>query len=466
MPRTAYTKLRFELTNLNDGSGTPRPIQAVVQRNGVKCLYSIGKACLEKEWSRERLNTFAIGKRVPQKGASAVVKNEVAKFNEELESWARLLVGVYDQWHQIKPDGSFNPPITPERFRHLVNEKRGIGKPLQDKPTFMQFAQRYVEERLAKETDKTTANGLKRAYVILCAFAHKTRIKLDYTIFDYNWAQRFRQFMFEPQRFKFQLKLNGTHEHEFEKRALEVSSVNVVMSWITAILNQAVNEKLAKKEDVLTKGFYQKETDKDGIAFDVEELLLVKNAKNFPEKRADLWEKVRILTIIGASTGLRNSDWRSLKRTDVETIEGKKFLRVRAKKTSNLVSIPLLPLLEETMEACNWNPPKLATQRYNEGLKDLCEWLGIDKPVKISKTVGGVEAFEEVPKFKKLSSHACRRFFIRYMLEMRVPSITIMSITGHTTEAQMMAYAGRGMARNAMMLTELGRKTAAELVGV
>lgn len=51
------------------------------------------------------------------------------------------------------------------------------------------------------------------------------------------------------------------------------------------------------------------------------------------------------------------------------------------------------------------------------------------------------------------------------MLDMKVPPINIMAVTGHSTESQMMAYAGLGMTRRAAGLSKALRQEALELAG-
>ena len=487
MPRTLDTRLRFELRLSKDKD--KGSITAIIKKGGVTCDYAIGIGCKKSEWVKEELTPYATGKRIAPERATAMLRAEVKEFNQELSDWADLLLNIHKDATSVK---NRNKPLTPQRFRALVDERLGLKTTAEKKtPGFLEFAAEYVNKRLIAEAEaakargkqaterkdargkaatrvpgeKTTAYALKRAYVILSAYCSKNG-KMGYTDFSHQWVERFHKFLFTPCEFRFKLKFAGeVTEYQFKKKALEVSSVNQVMTSISTFLNESVRYKYASPTDFDTKGFYVKETEKEKVAFEVADLLLMQRTDHSEHPKAARFDQVRTLSILGAFSGLRRSDWVRPTRNDVEIVDGERYINIRADKTEGMVAIPLTPILEKTLDACNWEIPNITIQRYNETVKEYCQFLGISQPVTVTKTTGNVSVQTSQPKHEKISSHACRRFFIRFMLDMKVPPINIMAVTGHSTESQMMAYAGLGMTRRAAGLSKALRQEALELAG-
>jgi len=484
MPRTLTTRLRFEL-RLPKGKESGS-IVAIIRKGGVTCDYSIGMGCKKSEWVREELTPYATGKRIAPERATPLHKAEIAQFNEELGEWSRLLLEIYNEYTSIRKR---NKPITPQRFRSLVDENLGL-QAEKKIPSFLEFAASYVEKRLKEESEaatirgekarerkdargkqamrvpgeKSTAYALKRAYITLAAYCSKYG-KLGYHDFSHQWVERFQKFLFTSCEFRFKLKFGGENvDYTFKKKALEISSANQIMTGISTFLNEAVRHKYASPQEVDTRGFYTKETEKEKVAFEVADLLLMQKTDHSGHPQAARFDQIQTLTFVGCFSGMRKSDWVRPTRDSIEIVDGEKYLNVRTDKTEKLVAIPLIPALEKVLDACDWKIPNITIQRYNENVKTYCQFLGISQPVTVTKTTGGVPVHASQPKYEKISSHACRRFFIRFMLEMKVPIINIMAVTGQTEE-QMMKYAGLGMTRKAAGLSKVLRLEALELAG-
>lgn len=75
-------------------------------------------------------------------------------------------------------------------------------------------------------------------------------------------------------------------------------------------------------------------------------------------------------------------------------------------------------------------------------IKKICELVGINKVVKGSLINPKTRRKETgmFPKYKLVSSHTCRRSFATNMYLMNFPTLSIMQITGHTTEKSFLKY--------------------------
>ena len=93
-------------------------------------------------------------------------------------------------------------------------------------------------------------------------------------------------------------------------------------------------------------------------------------------------------------------------------------LKVNQEKTGTLVYIPLR---KQALELLPKEPFKITNQYYNRALKDISK-------------VAGIEKWQEV------SSHTARRSFSTNAYLAGVPTLSIMKITGHNTEAAFLLY--------------------------
>lgn len=79
---------------------------------------------------------------------------------------------------------------------------------------------------------------------------------------------------------------------------------------------------------------------------------------------------------------------------------------------------------------------------FNKLIKEVCKAVGIDGPtegavmnVRTKRKEAGV-----FPKYMLVSSHTCRRSFATNLYLMNFPTLSIMKITGHTTESSFLSY--------------------------
>lgn len=142
-------------------------------------------------------------------------------------------------------------------------------------------------------------------------------------------------------------------------------------------------------------------------------------------------------------TGLRYSDARDLRRTDVAP----DHIRVVTQKTSELLTIDLnrhsraiLDRYAETPLPDGRALPVVSNVRMNAHLKTLGRLAGFDAPQRTVYFVGS-ERIEEVhPKHELLTTHCGRRTFIVNALYLGIPAEVIMKWTGHNDFDAMRPY--------------------------
>ena len=83
---------------------------------------------------------------------------------------------------------------------------------------------------------------------------------------------------------------------------------------------------------------------------------------------------------------------------------------------------------------------KLNNPDINEYIKEAGRKAEINEQVTIRKTIGGKKMVETVPKYSLIVSHTARRSFCTNAYLSKMPTIDIMSISGHSTEREFYKY--------------------------
>lgn len=91
-------------------------------------------------------------------------------------------------------------------------------------------------------------------------------------------------------------------------------------------------------------------------------------------------------------------------------------------------------------------PHSISDVKFNTYIKKVCKEIGFSELIK-----GGLAFVDEntgdrrkkigmYPKYKLVSSHICRRSFATNLYKMNFPSLSIIQITGQTSEKSFLKY--------------------------
>lgn len=149
--------------------------------------------------------------------------------------------------------------------------------------------------------------------------------------------------------------------------------------------------------------------------------------------------------VIGLWTGLRVSDFLSLTEDNVE--DG--LLYVLTKKTDQPVFIPIHPNVAFILKKRNGKfPRKISDVKFNKYIKEIAKDAGLNEKIQGAKMVttedeNGKKTTRKQSglfhKYELVSSHICRRSFATNHYG-EIDTLTIMKITGHSTEKQFIDY--------------------------
>lgn len=164
----------------------------------------------------------------------------------------------------------------------------------------------------------------------------------------------------------------------------------------------------------------------------------IKKIYDFDFSNSERLDNVRDLFIIGLQTGLRVSDFLSLKPENLKN----GFIYVEQTKTGTDVQIPIHKQIQSILDKRNGALPRaIADQKFNEYIKEVCKIVGIAEMIEGAKMNPETKRKESgiYPKHELISSHTCRRSFATNHYG-KIPNMNIMAITGHQTEAMFLKY--------------------------
>ncbi|MBS1549450.1 MAG: tyrosine-type recombinase/integrase [Bacteroidetes bacterium] len=162
----------------------------------------------------------------------------------------------------------------------------------------------------------------------------------------------------------------------------------------------------------------------------------------------DYLDNAKDWLLISCYTGQRVSDFLKFTSSMIRITDGKRYMDLRQQKTSKIISVPILPEVEDILQKRGGEfPRKISDQRYNEYIKEVCKRAGIDTPTrgKKAEVVGKGEVREiagEYPKYELITSHCGRRSFATNYYG-KVPTTYLKDITGHSTENMLLVYIGK-----------------------
>tara|TARA_R100000353_G_scaffold43121_1_gene34513 strand:+ start:57748 stop:59013 length:1266 start_codon:yes stop_codon:yes gene_type:complete len=168
----------------------------------------------------------------------------------------------------------------------------------------------------------------------------------------------------------------------------------------------------------------------DSIYLSLDELKKLENLKLTKSQ-----EVSRDLFLIGAYTGLRVSDFNRLSKENLEFLEGKYYFKIESQKTSQPLLIPCHPVTLEIIKKYGFAPPpRKPDQHINKDLKIIGAEAKFNEDVVITKTIGGKKKTFNYKKYQLLTTHTARRSFCTNAYKSGMPTLDIMTISGHQTE--------------------------------
>lgn len=225
------------------------------------------------------------------------------------------------------------------------------------------------------------------------------------------------------------------------------STVYRTLNFVKTILNFL--EKRGIRTYVYELELPKEKRDKKIVTLNEENLLKIKK-KEVPNQL----QAAKDWLLISCYTGQRISDFMKFDTSMIKTIEHKSYLSFTQQKTGKNILLPLHPEVRTIIKRNNFNfPPKIATQIYNQQIKEVARIAGINSPVSYNKRLQHRAFIKTIPKWEAISSHIGRRSFASNFYG-KIPTPLLMEATGHSTEEMFQRYI---QAADSSRALELGR---------
>lgn len=232
----------------------------------------------------------------------------------------------------------------------------------------------------------------------------------------------------------------------YQKKNYSPNTIGTRIKVIKTFMNEAYERDLHTNLDFRKKAFDKPSEETKAIYLNKQELSTIKELDLSNNKTLD---NVRDWFLIGANTGLRVSDLQKLTK---EHIQGD-YIIIRTQKTTQDVIIPISKDLEDIFIKHNYNLPKfISEQKFNNYIKDVAKLAKLDDDILIEQKKGIEKVRKTIPKYECISAHTARRSFATNLYLEDIPTISIMKLTGHKTEASFLKYIKLSKEENAKKL--------------
>ncbi len=271
-----------------------------------------------------------------------------------------------------------------------------------------------------KQVNSRTVQRYQTTFKLLSDFQTKYKTAIDFDAIDLGFYSDFSSYMAKTKDYT--PATMGKH-----------------VSTLKTFLNSATQEGVNVNLKYQSKGFKAIETESDSIHLSETELLDIGRLDLSANPRLD---KVRDLFLIGCYTGLRYSDFTTIRPKDIRQGKDGENFDIIQFKTKVRVTIPIHKTVRAILDKYNGQLPEpISNQKFNNYLKEVTEMVeSLQVLITRSITKGGI-TFEDIkPKWQLVSSHTGRRSFATNAYERGVPTLSIMAITKHSTEKAFMGY--------------------------
>jgi integrase len=433
-------KLNFYLREKTKDGDTP--IILFISFNSNRLKYPTGKVIHPKFWNEgeqiaRQVKDFPLAK----------ILNEHLKFlngtaEKELETLANELQ---------------RPPSIDElkkRLDEVLNPSEASEEENRP-PTFLELFKRFIQDsetgiRLTstgKRFDKRSIQKYNTTYSVLETFGKKYHLTFD-TI-DKNFYTKFVDFLNKP--------IYGK-DKKVIKASFSLNNVGKYIQVIKTFLNYATENGYNSNLYYQSKQFKAHKVPGFSIYLNEKELI---DLYNFDLSSQQHYERVRDLFLVGCWTGLRFSDFTSIKP---ENVKGD-FLHIKTFKTGEPVIIPIHGMVKSIMAKYsdkypNSLPPAIANQKMNSYLKEIAKKVdSLKVPVEVEGIKGGLKVTSTKYKWELVTTHTARRSFATNVYKSGFPAISLMKITGHRTEKSFLLYIKVTPEENAQKLLDHWNKS-------
>ncbi|MBN8852781.1 MAG: integrase [Sphingobacteriales bacterium 50-39] len=306
----------------------------------------------------------------------------------------------------------------PSAGRSDLSEKAGaVAKPADGKPGVNQDFFYQLDDYIKAKSRKVSP-GMIRTYKVmknrLIAFQRFQRQKIEFSGLDFNFYESFVNY----------LTYDHTHmRRNISIRGLKRNSIGTSIKQLRIFVRDRVRRKIIAPIDLTDFKILDEET--DAIYLTSTEIDAICKVDLSADPHLD---RFRNMFVLGCLTGLRFSDYSSIRPEDIRN----GMLYKKQGKSDHWVVIPLRSTAYDIIVNRFKNKiPKTTNEELNRHIKKIGQLAGINIPIKASYKKGNQDIVVTKPKYAWITSHTCRRSFCTNEFLAGTPSELIMKISGH-----------------------------------
>jgi integrase len=324
-----------------------------------------------------------LGERNPEKGKSR-------DRNKKLSEW--LLTIIDKHWH-------------PDKY----------------KVTLFSYIQEFIDKSESKPTHKTgrpagviMRYSYEKVFKTLKEFAEEKKRVIDFQNVDLQFFDDFIQYL--------------------QSQNLAMNTIKQKITVLKVFLNSAKEEGKNPYDMFKSGKFSVKGEESESVYLNETELAAIYKLNL---KKDEILDQTRDLFIVASWTGCRFTD---IGQITPESISNG-FIHITQYKTGAKVVIPLKPVVSAILNKYNGILPKVVNNMdFNNNLRIIAEKAKINEKTHKAITKGGIKTSKAYKKHELVTAHSARRSFATNLFLSGFPSLSIMAITGHTTEESFMRY--------------------------
>lgn len=338
------------------------------------------------------------------------------------------------------------PPEFWKRFRLKLDGVAG-----RETMTFTEYMDKYVQRRQANSI-RNTAKQYKTAYNHLLEYEQTYHTKVYFSDVSLRFYEAFKRFELArglnlntlgtiikclKVAYRDARDVDGLHElHETDKRGFSSANYAAKTVYLSLEELQRIADVEISNESVLA-AFPSLRTDDNSMLANL-------------NRKVESLNIIRNKFLLGAYTALRVSDFNHLKSVHIDG----NFFRITTQKTGAQVVVPIHPVIRRMIDSGFDISSPITDQKINKHIKEIARMAGITQTVEGTKIIDHRAVVGFFPKCDLITTHTARRSAATNMYKAGIPSISIMRITGHTTEKAFMKYIKISAEENAELMAK------------
>lgn len=388
----------FNLKDPNSKSPTAINLRSYIRSEGKYLKYATGESINPEYWDKKTKFPARI------KGRTTLA----VQINSTIQQLSRYSEAFQMVCSRIEMQGDI---LTIKRIREGLDfefKKTSTGT-----KSFFPIFDLFIQEK--KDLGKITLGTINRYENIknlLETFSEKENYRITFSTINNDFYIAFVKYS------------RRILKHQNNTLGRNIGFVQTFMNW------SAKNKYHSNFE---FKYFEKPKSETDEIALTKDELL---HLYEFDLTYKPSFERVRDVFVFGCTTGMRYSDYSKIKESNVRDNQ----IFINSQKQKNNLGIPLNKYSKSILKKYDYTLPVISEQKFREYLKDVCKKVGFTELTTKTTYIGSRRQDEDIPKYKRISTHTARRTFITLSLESGMRQDIVMSITGHRSLSSFQKY--------------------------